>query len=92
MAGWERPGAASTSLLRSAGAQLVFTHRVGPVPPALSPLLSGELVLGRPQAEDGETTVSCRPRDHSVGRILGKSTPTSKGGQMVREGCEDPEG
>lgn len=42
--------------------------------------------------EDGETTVSCRPRDHSVGKILGKSTPTYKSGQMVREGCEDPEG
>jgi hypothetical protein len=27
-----------------------------------------------------------------VGRILGKSTPTSTGGQMVREGSEDPEG
>lgn len=27
-----------------------------------------------------------------MGRILGKSTPTSTGGQMVREGSEDPEG
>lgn len=60
----------------------------GAVPPALSPLLSGEPVLSRPQAENGETTVSCRPRGHSVGRILGKSTPTSKSRQMVREGCD----